>query len=98
MSGQLHASAALPPEKQPPVPIGYEDRWAPEPGQDDMEKKKFLPLPGLELWPFDRPARSQSLYRLSYPGSRNNLRAENDSEFCLVDNITYAVPLFSYIS
>jgi hypothetical protein len=36
---------------------------------DDMEKRKFLPPPGLELRSFGRPARSQSLYRLRYPGS-----------------------------
>jgi hypothetical protein len=36
---------------------------------DDFEKKKFLPTPGLELRPLGRPTRSQSLYRLSYPGS-----------------------------
>jgi hypothetical protein len=38
-------------------------------GLDDMEKGKFLTLTGLELRSFGRPARSQSLYRLSYPGS-----------------------------
>jgi hypothetical protein len=32
-------------------------------------EEKFLTLPGLELWPLVRPARSQSLYRLLYPGS-----------------------------
>jgi hypothetical protein len=31
--------------------------------------KKFLTVPGLELRPLGRPARSQSLYRLRYPGS-----------------------------
>jgi hypothetical protein len=31
---------------------------------DDTEKRKFLTLPGLELRRLDRPARSQSLYRL----------------------------------
>jgi hypothetical protein len=36
---------------------------------DDVEKRKFLTLPGLELRPLGRPARSQSLYRLHYPGS-----------------------------
>jgi hypothetical protein len=35
-------------------------------GLDDMEKRKFLPPPRLELRPLGRPARSQSLYRLSY--------------------------------
>jgi hypothetical protein len=36
---------------------------------DDLEKIKFLALPGLELRPLYRPARSLSLYRRSYPGS-----------------------------
>jgi hypothetical protein len=35
-------------------------------GLDDVEKRKFLTLPGLELRPLGRPARSQSLYRLHY--------------------------------
>jgi hypothetical protein len=38
-------------------------------GLNYVEKRKFLTLPGLELRPLSRPARSQSLYRLSYPGS-----------------------------
>jgi hypothetical protein len=29
--GQLHAPAALPPGKKPPVPVGLEAGWAPEP-------------------------------------------------------------------
>jgi hypothetical protein len=33
-------------------------------GLDDLEKRKFSILPGLELRPLSRPARSQSLYRL----------------------------------
>jgi hypothetical protein len=41
----------------------------PRAGLDDMEKRKFLILPGLELRPLGRPARSQSLYRLRYTGS-----------------------------
>jgi hypothetical protein len=36
---------------------------------DDVEKIKFLILPGQELQPLGRPAPSQSLYRLRYPGS-----------------------------
>jgi hypothetical protein len=36
---------------------------------DVVEKRKFLTLSGLELRPLDRPARSQSLYKLRYPGS-----------------------------
>jgi hypothetical protein len=38
-------------------------------GLDDVEKRKFLTLPGLELRLLGRPARSQSLYRVSYPVS-----------------------------
>jgi hypothetical protein len=41
----------------------------PRAGLDEMEKWKFLTLPGLEPRPLSRPARSQSLYRLRYPGS-----------------------------
>jgi hypothetical protein len=37
-------------------------------GLDDLEKRKFLTLPGLEIRTFCR-VHSQSLYRLSYPGS-----------------------------
>jgi hypothetical protein len=37
-------------------------------GLEDVEKREFLTLPGLELQSLGRPAHSQSLYRLSYPG------------------------------
>jgi hypothetical protein len=37
----------------------------PRTGLDDVEKRKFLTLPGLELRPLSRPARSQSQYRLT---------------------------------
>jgi hypothetical protein len=33
---------------------------------DDVEKRKFLTRPGLELRPLGRPVCSQSLYRLRY--------------------------------
>jgi hypothetical protein len=46
----------------------------PKAGQDDLDNIKFLTLPGLELRPFDRPARSQSLYRLRYPSSTSMQR------------------------
>jgi hypothetical protein len=35
-------------------------------GLEDVKKRKFLTLPGLELRPLGRAVRSQSLYRLSY--------------------------------
>jgi hypothetical protein len=41
----------------------------PTAGLDDMEKLKFLTLPGLELQPLIRPAHSQLLYQLRYHGS-----------------------------
>jgi hypothetical protein len=42
----------------------------PRDGLDDVEMRKFLTIPGLELRTFCRPAYSQSLYRLRYPGSQ----------------------------
>jgi hypothetical protein len=41
----------------------------PRAGLHNVEKRKFLSLLGLELWPLGHPARSQSLYRLLYPGT-----------------------------
>jgi hypothetical protein len=41
----------------------------PRVGPDDVEKRKFLKLPGLELRSLGRLSRSQSLYRLSSSGS-----------------------------
>jgi hypothetical protein len=38
---------------------------------DGVERRKILPLPGLEIRPLGRPARSQLLYRLRYPVSSN---------------------------
>jgi hypothetical protein len=38
----------------------------PRAGLNDMEKRKFLTLPGLKPRLLGRPARSQSLYRLHY--------------------------------
>jgi len=58
--GQPHAPAASTPEKDP-VPIVQEARWAPGPVWT-AEKSR----PHLDSIP-DLPARSQSLYRLSYP-------------------------------
>jgi hypothetical protein len=55
VSGQRHAPAAF----LPPVPIGQEAGWAPEPvWTQRLEEKSFAPAG-------DRPARSQTLYCLS---------------------------------
>jgi hypothetical protein len=41
----------------------------PRAGPDEVQKREFLTLPGLEIRPLGRPDRSQSLYRLRDPGS-----------------------------
>jgi hypothetical protein len=54
----------------PPPGTHWIRGWVgPRTGLDDVEKRKFLTILGLELRPHGRPARSQSLYRLRYPGS-----------------------------
>jgi hypothetical protein len=51
---------------------------SPRTGVDDVERRKILLLPGLNLRTLGRPASSQSLYRLRYPGSRQrNLILKN---------------------
>jgi hypothetical protein len=54
----------------------------PRTGLDDMEKRKFLILLGLELWPLGRPACNQSLYQLLYSGSFKGI---NLNQLKLVD-------------
>jgi hypothetical protein len=51
----------------------------PRASMDDVEKRKFVTLLGLELSPFGRPARSQSLYRLRYHASQ--LRCRDRKKF-----------------
>jgi hypothetical protein len=53
----------------------------PTAGLDDVEKRKFLTLPGLETRSIGRPPRSQSLYRLRYPGTfpYNNIYDDNNN-------------------
>jgi hypothetical protein len=58
MNGQRHASAALPSSTH------WLGGWmGPRAGLDDVEKRKLLLLPGLELRLLGRPTRGQSLYR-----------------------------------
>jgi hypothetical protein len=42
----------------------------PRTGLDDVEKRKFLTLPEIELRSLSRPACRKSLYPLRYPGSK----------------------------
>jgi hypothetical protein len=44
----------------------------PRVSMEDKEKRKFLTLLGIELRFLGRPASSQSLYQLRYPGSNRN--------------------------
>jgi hypothetical protein len=68
MSGQFHALAALPPGERA-LGTYWIGGWVdPRAGLDDVQKRKILTLMGLELRPLCSPPRSQSLYRLSYPG------------------------------
>jgi hypothetical protein len=54
-----------------PVSHWIEGWVDPRTGLDVVEKRKILDPTGLELRPLVRPDRSQSLYRLLYPGSQH---------------------------
>jgi hypothetical protein len=57
---------ALPfyPGERAPCTHWIEGWMDPRAGLDDVEKRTFLTLPGLELRPLGRSARSELLYRL----------------------------------
>jgi hypothetical protein len=63
VSGQLHAPAALPPGETAPGTQWIGGWVGPRAGLDDVEKRKFLTLPGLELRPLVRPGRN-FIYKL----------------------------------
>jgi hypothetical protein len=69
VSGQLHATAALPPGKGPRYPfyrrLGGPQSWSGRYGEVNI----FYLIGTRTPAPPGRPASSQSLYRLSYPGS-----------------------------
>jgi hypothetical protein len=60
----------LTPEERAPRTHLIGGWMGPTAGLDDMEKRKLLTLPGLDLRPLGCPGHSQSFYRLRYPGSR----------------------------
>jgi hypothetical protein len=73
--GQPHSPAAFTPGKDP-VPIVQETGWAPGPvwtGGKSRPHRDSIP---------DRPARSQSLYRLSYPESQSTQRKTCPTATC----------------
>jgi hypothetical protein len=67
VSNQLQAPAALPWRKSPRYPLDRRFGGLGA-GLDDVERRKLLILPGLEIRPLGRLARNQSLYRVRYPG------------------------------
>jgi hypothetical protein len=74
VSGQLHAPAALLQGEEPSVPIGYEARWPLEPVWTTWREDKSFPYWGSksDSSAVGRPARSQSLHRMHYPGSSSH--------------------------
>jgi hypothetical protein len=60
------------------------------PGLDDVEKRKILPLKRFEIRSLGRPARSQSLYRERYPGSRRK-GEQGENNYTMKRFITYAI-------
>ena len=71
VGGQRHAPAAFIPRKEP-VPILQEAGWAPGPVWIGAES-----LAPTRIRSPDRPARSVSLYRLSYPGPQIVMYLQN---------------------
>jgi hypothetical protein len=66
----------------------------PRAGLEDVEKRKSLTLPGLELQPLDRPARHQSLYRLRYPGSYLTQGTDTNAKQIKMGQVFCIVPRF----
>jgi hypothetical protein len=64
MSGQLHTPATLPPGKEPPVPLDKR-LGGPQTRSGLRGEEKILTLPGLELQPLGRPARSYPIVHVS---------------------------------
>ena len=88
---QRHAPAALPQGKTP-VPIVQEAGWAPGPVWTGAEK-----LAPTEIRSPDRPASSESLYRLSYPGrsvigrNGNSYTVCTQSVMCIYAHIVHNI-------
>ena len=86
VGGQPHAPAASTPKKDP-IPILQESGWAPGlvwTGGKSRPHRDSIP---------DRPARSQSLYRLSYPAHCKITCYLQSADFneCITHNICYVI-------
>jgi hypothetical protein len=62
---------------------------------DDL-KRKFLTLPGLELQPLGRPARSQSLYQLCYPSSPLHYITKEKCICILTLDMSVCISIYKY--
>ena len=80
MDGQRHAPAALPPGKWP-VPIIQEAGWVPGPVWTVAQN-----LASTGIQSPDRPVRSESLYRLSYPCPQLSLHNYKIGDPVLLEN------------
>jgi hypothetical protein len=69
MNAQLHALAVLHQGEEPPDTHQIGGWVGPRTSLDDLENRKLLIPPGLELRPLGHPVPNQSLYRLRYLGS-----------------------------
>jgi hypothetical protein len=77
VSGQFHSPAALPSGKEPPHPLDRRLGGPQSRSGHCVERKNSQPPPVIEPRSSDRPALSQSLYGLSYPGSYvDNIRMD----------------------
>jgi hypothetical protein len=86
------------PGKEPPDTHCVGGWVDPKAGLENMEKCKFLTVPGLELRPFSCPAYSQSLYHLCYPRSimyRYNCKFSNDNSTTFL--VLYSCRVIDYI-
>jgi hypothetical protein len=84
------------PRERPPGTHWIGSWVNPRAGVDDVEKRKFLTLPGLEIRPLGRPERGQSLYRLRYSGSEHRVVSRKSSiaaRFMLVSCSAYSSSL-----
>jgi hypothetical protein len=76
VSGQLHAPAALPSRKVPPVPSEYKAGWAQSQSGLCREEKTFFPLPEIKTRtssPSMSIIRYCKVHKFSATGSISNL-------------------------
>jgi hypothetical protein len=81
VSGQLHAPAALPPEKGPLISIGQEVGWVSKSVWTRCWRENSQPLPGLE--PPNHRARSSALYHWAISAPSISSCSHSNEYFCL---------------